>query len=181
MSRFYPAYCCLSATSVASVQYLPCVTVQLAASSKMYKNKWSNIYSCGDILSTKHARTRSTLREVGSELAPYRRSADFLAIFFSNAPVASRSLKLLSVHGLQQQGIVFPAAVERCCGSVLPTDTQRLWESVEQWAGPDAGLLHNDQRACCKVDLVRIFSGEKLQLLNSYLLADRQLFHFNTS
>ncbi len=41
-------------------------------------------------------------------------------------------------------------SLDKCCDYVPPTDAQRLWGWMEEWAGLDSGLLRDDWRVCRK-------------------------------
>ncbi len=41
-------------------------------------------------------------------------------------------------------------SLDKCCDYVPPTDAQRLWGWMGEWAGLDSGLLRDDWRVCRK-------------------------------
>ncbi len=116
------------------------------------------MYYCVNIFFDKKCiRTRSSRRRVRSESTTYSKSTD--SISFSYIPVASQCISLLkpSVYWLQWgwfeqffQCFETRRSLDKCCDYVPPTDAQRLWGWMEEWAGLDSGLLRDDWRVCRK-------------------------------
>ncbi len=123
----------------------------------MSKNVWSNMYYCVNILLTKTALEHVHLED---EFDQNLHIAGQLTRFpphtfpYHHSAFPSWSLASIDFNGAALnvffQCFETRRSLDKCCDYVPPTDAQRHWGWMEEWAGLDSGLLRDDWRVCRK-------------------------------